>query len=141
MTLNMANNRPEVTSHDVDQLWSDAITGQLTRRQTTQRAETFLDQVNAANPVVNWGLTTLRAACQSGTDADSLVAARTRWHADLSEYEADPTAWMRRYYRDLLTSYAMHTGLRQARMFGEKLVRDDVMSEADVAEALADHVE
>jgi hypothetical protein len=128
---------PEVTRHDVEQLWSDVIAGRISWQDTSAHAEVLVDRVNSENPIVNEGLLTLYYLWQPGAvrDAASLSAQREAWRDKLAEYDTDPAAWMRSYFQRMLVSHAEVRGEPAARAFGTKLVAQGLLAAADVDEA------
>jgi hypothetical protein len=125
--------RDEVTAVLVEQLWIEAIDGSASIDDVHRRAEALLDQVNAESPVVNWGLTTLHHLTRSpGRAQGDLVRARTAWLAEVERYEADPSAWMRRYFQGMIRDFTRLHGPEKGRAFAAKLVRDGHLREPDI---------
>jgi hypothetical protein len=134
----MTEATPEVTRHDVDQLWSDVIGGRRSWQDTSARAEALVARVNSENPIVNEGLLTLYYLWQPGAarDAASLSSQRERWRDELAEYDADPAAWMRCYFQRMLVSYADRRRAPEAGAFGAKLVAQGLLAATDVDQVL-----
>lgn len=126
----------EVVVEDVETLWSGLLAGSSTARQTAIRAQLLLETANATH-VANWGLSSLHAITVRGDPAtEEVSAAHERWRHQVSEYEADPGAWDRAYYRQIIIDFARRHGPERARTLGDKLVASGELREADVAAAL-----
>jgi hypothetical protein len=129
---------PEVTASDVEGLWRDLLEHRDTRNNVACRAEELIGRVNAANPVVNGGLLDVHGLLQLHPDADTAMVTQRRddWRARLAVFEADPSGWMREYFRSMLRDVADRHGVARAEAFGEKLVRSGEMTAVDVRDAL-----
>ncbi|WP_165966465.1 hypothetical protein [Actinomadura sp. 7K507] len=125
----------EVTRHDVERLWSDAIAGRCSWQETSDRAQALIDLVNAETPIVNGGLLTLYYLWRPGArrDPESLTEERERWRARLRVYDSDPRAWWRNHYHRMLERHAEQHGVPAAQGFGERLVRDGHLPEDDLS--------
>jgi hypothetical protein len=99
------------------------------------------DQLDAASPeeeLVLQGLLELQGLRFKNPDATGMRSRLRRWQAELETYDRDPDAWNRRYFQRLLGRFRETHGLERARGFGRRLVRDGVLSDRDVEEALDD---
>lgn len=129
--------RREILIEDVEPLWSDLMDGRRTARETATRALTLMETVNATH-VANWGLSSLYALTHLGAPAaENVTAAHERWRRHVREYQADPAAWDRNYYQQMIIDHAEQYGTERARAFGGKLVASGELRDADVAAALA----
>lgn len=127
----------EVTAAEVEQLWNDAVEGN-TQPDVRLRAVALLERANAANPVVEDGLHVLLMllGATQGPDQPTLVAARDSWRARLCEFESDPSGWMRDYFGRMLREFSDRHGRTRAQSFGEKLVREGHLTDAELRHQL-----
>ncbi len=134
--------KSDVTRLDADRLWSSAIAGTETLDKLGALAAALIERVNSENPVVNWGLLDFYYLSRPGAvrDPDPLIANYGRWRAQLADFDADPSAWMRSYFRTMLTTFACDHGEARARTFGAKLVARGHLTDGDVDNVLLDHV-
>lgn len=96
-----------------------------------------METVNATH-VANWGLSSLYHLTLDGAPAvEVLEEAHARWRQLVREYEADPPAWDRAYYQQMIRDFVKAHGSDQARAFGARLVASGEMREEDLEEALA----
>jgi hypothetical protein len=127
----------EVVAEDVEPMWSDLIDRRSTAQQTAARAQMLMETANATH-VANWGLSSLyHLTFRSVPEAEDVSLAHERWRRHVHEYQADPNAWDRNYYRRMITDFAKSHGTERARAFGSKLVAAGALQDADVAVALA----
>jgi hypothetical protein len=137
-TLTMTESPGEVTRADVERLWSSAIEGLSSWDELVVSAVALIERANSESPVVNWGL--LDFYYLSRTDAcraaEALIRAHARGHAQLAEFDVDPTAWMRSHFQKMLAAFAKDHSRESAVSFGRKLVAQGHLSEDDVAKAL-----
>ena len=129
--------RSEVADEDVEPLWSDLMAGRATARETAGRAQVLLETASATH-VANWGLSGLYALTfRAVPAAEDVSAAHERWQRHVREYHADPGAWDRNYYQQMIIGFAQQHDTEAARSFGAKLVASGLLRDADVAAALA----
>lgn len=126
-----------IVAADIDRLWSEFIERRRSSTATLAMAESLLATVNLTH-VASWGLSRLYGLIVAGTvDVDAHKQAREAWRAVVEAYDADPRAWDRSYYRNVVAGYARDRGTDRARAFAEKLVRAGAMTQSDVSTALA----
>ena len=128
----------EIHRNDCEMLWADLIEGRRTWQETFKRAEALVSTANVPNPIVNWGLLSLQGLWQDGVprDPESQTAAREAWRQSLREQDADRDGWYRRHYQDMLLRHGREFGCDRAASFGAKVVRDGLLTTADVDEVL-----
>jgi hypothetical protein len=105
----------EVVAEDVGPLWSDLMEGRSTARQAAMWARMLMDTANAAH-VASWGLSSLHAVTLRGVPAaEDVSVAHERWRRHVREYQADPDAWDRSYYRRMIIDFTKRHGTERAR--------------------------
>ncbi|GAA2012465.1 hypothetical protein JL107_06310 [Nakamurella flavida] len=137
--------------------WQDVETGRCMRWEASDWALAHLEDGQADEELVIQGLLYLQALTLvpvPGRDQlahsrvpgapsfDSLAevgVALTKWEAQLREYDADPDAWMRGYFRRMISDHAGWRGGDAARRFARKLVRAGHLTTEDVEQALGEH--
>lgn len=134
----MPADQHDVTRHDVEHLWDDAISGRLPAASIADRAEALLGRVSSENPVVNWGLTDVYHLHRFPSDSSvDLIGLRDRWRRQLAEHDVDSDGWMRQYFRSMIAGFAVDHGVERGRAFGLKLVRGGRLTPDDVTAALS----
>lgn len=126
------------TRLDVEALWAAAIADPDRHDAISAQAEELL--AHAENPIVNGGLHAMHDLGRSDADhgAAGLIERRDRWRRRLAEFDVDPDAWMREYFRGMLADHAAGFGERAARRFGATMVRQGLLNPDDVDRALPD---
>lgn len=130
--------RREVVAEDVEPLWSDLMSGRKSPKETARRAQLLMETVNATH-VANWGLSSLYALTFRGMrGAEDVSVAHEQWRRHVTEYQADPEAWDRRYYQRMIVDFAQRHGTERAKALGDTLVASGELRAADVAAVLPD---
>lgn len=127
-----------VTRRDVERWWQDCIDGRRTRADASRWAEDQIDADSFEEELVLQGLLELQSLRFDDRDAETMRSRLQRWRAELEVHDRDPDAWNRRYFQRLLLRFRETHSVERTRSFGRRLVRDGVLSDRDVEEALED---
>lgn len=133
--------------------WRDLAAGRCARWEAAAWAASQLDDGLADEELVIQGLLFLQSTDLVPGDSDGPVhseapeapffvspadidAALGAWEAELRRYDEDPDAWMRGYFRRMLSDHAATHGVAAAGTFGGKLVATGHLTAEEVTAAL-----
>ncbi|KQS65822.1 hypothetical protein [Modestobacter sp. Leaf380] len=151
--MEQSNEVGRPTRAQVRARWRDLAAGRCARWEAATWAECQLDDGLADEELVIQGLLFLQSIDLVPGDSDGPVhsgdpkapffvatadidPALGAWETELRRYDADPDAWMRGYFRRMLSGYAATHGVEAARTFGGKLVASGDLAAEDVTAAL-----
>ena len=123
-----------VTRGDITRWWQDCIDGRRSRVETSEWAEDWLDRGPDVEELELQGLLELQALRFGDGDDDG--SRLRRWQAELRRHDEDPEGWNRRYFQHILVRSRGRHGVDRARAFGGRMVRDGLLTDQDVEDAL-----